>query len=84
MLVNKPEAAAELARLCTKGGRIGLMTWSADGRIASLFIVTKPYMSIPTAPPLSSLEWVTEIASNSLSARPSICISRRVLQCCAS
>ncbi len=36
MLVNEPEAAAELPRLCIKGGRIGLMRWSADGAIASL------------------------------------------------
>jgi 2-polyprenyl-3-methyl-5-hydroxy-6-metoxy-1,4-benzoquinol methylase len=36
ILVNKPEAAAELPRLCTKGSRIGLISWSADGGIASL------------------------------------------------
>ena len=38
MFVSKPEAAAaEIARVCKKGGRIGLTTWPADGTIAGLF-----------------------------------------------
>ncbi|HEY6281561.1 MAG TPA: class I SAM-dependent methyltransferase [Burkholderiales bacterium] len=59
MFVSKPEvAAAELARICRKGGRIGLLTWSADGTIAGLFKVMKLYMSVPTAPPPPSpFEW---------------------------
>ncbi|MGH8709890.1 MAG: class I SAM-dependent methyltransferase [Burkholderiales bacterium] len=59
MFVSKPEAAAaELARVCKKGGRIGLMTWPADGTIAGLFKVMKPYMTAPaTPPPPSPFEW---------------------------
>ena len=34
MFVRDPEAAAaELARVCRKGGRVGLTTWPADGRL---------------------------------------------------
>ena len=59
MFVSKPEAAAaELARVCKKGGRIGLMTWPADGTIAGLFKVMKPYMPAPATPlPPSPFEW---------------------------
>lgn len=59
MFVSKPEAAAaELARVCKKGGRIGLLTWPADGTIAGLFKVMKPYMPAPAAPPPPSpFEW---------------------------
>jgi len=40
MFVNKPKvAAAELARVCKKGGRVGLTTWPADGALAGLFKV---------------------------------------------
>jgi SAM-dependent methyltransferase len=52
MFVRDPEAAAaELARVCRKGGRIGLATWSTDGTIAGLFKVMQPYMPEPPAPP---------------------------------
>ena len=59
MFASKPEAAAaELARICKKGGRIGLSTWPADGTIAGLFKVMKPYMPAPAAPaPPSPFEW---------------------------
>ena len=59
MFVNKPEvAAAELARVCKKRGRVGLTTWPADGTLAGLFKVMKPYMSAPAAPPPPSpFEW---------------------------
>lgn len=58
MFVSKPEvAAAELARVCKKGGRIGLTTWPADGTIAGLFKVMKPYMPVPAVPPPSPFEW---------------------------
>lgn len=59
MFVNKPElAAAELARVCKKGGRVGLTTWPADGTLAGLFKVMKPYMPAPAAPPPPSpFEW---------------------------
>ncbi len=59
MFVSKPEvAAAELARVCKKGGRVGLTTMSADGTNAGLFKVMKPYMPAPAAPPPPSyFEW---------------------------
>jgi SAM-dependent methyltransferase len=44
MFVRDPEAAAaELARVCRPGGRIGLTTWPADGTVAGIFTVMKPY-----------------------------------------
>jgi SAM-dependent methyltransferase len=52
MFVRDPEAAAaELARVCRKGGRIGLTTWPADGSVAGLFKVMRPYMPEPPSPP---------------------------------
>ncbi|OWW19251.1 class I SAM-dependent methyltransferase [Noviherbaspirillum denitrificans] len=59
MFVSKPEAAAsELSRICKPGGRIALATWPADGTIAGLFKVMKPYMAAPATPaPPSPFEW---------------------------
>lgn len=59
MFVRDPQAAAnELARICRKGGRIGLTTWPRDGTIAGLFNVMKPYMPEPQSPPPPSpFEW---------------------------
>src|SRR5688572_5468484 len=52
MFVRAPEAAAaELARMCRKGGRIGLATWSTDGTTAGIFSVMQPYMAEPPIPP---------------------------------
>jgi SAM-dependent methyltransferase len=59
MFVRDPEAAAaELGRVCKKGGRLGLTTWPADGTVAGLFKVMKPYMAAPPPPPPPSpFEW---------------------------
>ena len=58
MFVSQPElAAAELARICKKGGRVGLTTWPADGTVAGLFKVMKPYMPTPPAALPSPFEW---------------------------
>ena len=59
MFVRDPEAAAaELARVCRKGGRIGLTTWSPDGTAVELFKVMQPYMPPPPAsPPPSPFAW---------------------------
>lgn len=59
MFVSKPEAVAvELSRICKPGGRIALTTWPADGTIAGLFKVMKPYMAAPASPaPPSPFEW---------------------------
>lgn len=59
MFVRDPEAAAaELARVCKLGGRIGLTTWAPDGTVFELFKVMKPYMPpSPALPPPSPFAW---------------------------
>ena len=49
MFVARPEdAARELARVCRKGGRLGLCTWLPGGTIEGLFQVMRPYMPPPS------------------------------------
>lgn len=51
MFASRPEAAAaELARVCRRGGRIALTTWAPDGAVARMFEVMKAYMPPPPAP----------------------------------
>jgi SAM-dependent methyltransferase len=59
MFARDPEAAAaELARVCKSEGRLALTTWPADGTVAALFKVMKPYMPEPVPPiPPSPFEW---------------------------
>ncbi len=59
MFASRPEAAAaELARVCRKGGRIALTTWLSDSNLAKMFQVMKPYMPPPPVPaPPSPFEW---------------------------
>ncbi len=59
MFTAKPEvAAAELARVCKKGGRIGLTTWLPDSTVFEMFTVMKAYMpSPPSPPPPSPFAW---------------------------
>jgi len=59
MFASRREAvAAELGRLCRKGGRIGLTTWPPTSTIADMFQVMKPYMPPPPSPaPPSPFEW---------------------------
>lgn len=59
MFASRPEAAAaELARVCRKGGRIALTTWLSDGNLFKMFMVMKPYMPPPPTPsPPSPFEW---------------------------
>jgi SAM-dependent methyltransferase len=59
MFASRPEAAAaELARVCRKGGRIALTTWRADGHVAGMFEVMKRYMPAPPNPaPASPFAW---------------------------
>ena len=57
MFVSRPEKAAkELARVCRKGGRLGLTTWPPDGTVAQLSReVTAKYLhSSPDTPPSPS------------------------------
>lgn len=59
MFASRPEAAAaELARVCRKGGRIALTTWLPDSNVFQMFMVMKPYMPPPPIPaPPSPFEW---------------------------
>jgi SAM-dependent methyltransferase len=59
MFASRPEvAAAELARVCRRGGRIALTTWVADGNLYRMFEVMKRYMApAPTPAPRSPFEW---------------------------
>jgi SAM-dependent methyltransferase len=59
MFASRPEAAAlELARVCRKGGRIALTTWTPDSGVAKMFQVMKAYMPPPPSPaPPSPFEW---------------------------
>ena len=59
MFASHPEAAAaEIARACRPGGRIGLVTWTPDGNVFEMFKVMRTYMPPPpTPPPPSPFEW---------------------------
>lgn len=59
MFASRPQAAAaELARVCRKGGRIALTTWVSDGNVQKMFQVMKRYMPPPPTPaPPSPFEW---------------------------
>lgn len=59
MFATRPEAAAgELARVCRKGGRLALTTWSPTSTVAGMFKVIKAYMPPPPSPaPPSPFEW---------------------------
>jgi SAM-dependent methyltransferase len=55
---RQEDAAAELARVCRKGGRIALTTWTPDGNVFGMFGVMKRYMPAPASPaPRSPFEW---------------------------
>jgi SAM-dependent methyltransferase len=59
MFASRPEAAAaELARVCRRGGRIALTTWLSDGALFKMFEVMRRYMPPPpTPPPASPFAW---------------------------
>lgn len=56
---NQERAAAELARVCRKGGRIGLANWTPDSFIGDLFRLIGGYVA-PPAGVKSPLLWGTE------------------------
>ena len=76
MFASRPEAAAaELARVCRKGGRIALTTWKSDSNLFKMFEVMKRYLPppSPTAPP-SPFEWgrverIRELLENAFALR---------------
>jgi hypothetical protein len=58
MFATRPEAAAaELARVCRKGGRMALTTWAHDGNVFGMFQVMKRYMPASTNAARSPFEW---------------------------
>jgi SAM-dependent methyltransferase len=59
MFCARPQdAARELARVCKKGGRLGLVTWPPGGTLEGMFKMMKPYMPPPPASPATSpFEW---------------------------
>jgi SAM-dependent methyltransferase len=59
MFASRPEAAAaELARVCRRGGRIALATWLPDSGVFKMFQVMRPFMPPPPSPaPPSPFEW---------------------------
>jgi SAM-dependent methyltransferase len=59
MFASRPEAAAaELARVCRRNGRIALTTWANDGNVYQMFKVMQRYMAAPPNPaPPSPFEW---------------------------
>ncbi len=59
MFASRQEAAAaELARVSRKGGRIALTTWLSDGALYKMFEVMRRYMPPPPNPaPRSPFEW---------------------------
>jgi SAM-dependent methyltransferase len=57
MFVARPEAAAaELARVCRKGGRIALAAWTPGSTVAEKFERAKPFLPSPPAGP-SPFDW---------------------------
>ena len=51
MFASRPEAAAaEVARVTRKGGRVALTTWLPDSNLFKMFLVMKPYMPPPPNP----------------------------------
>jgi SAM-dependent methyltransferase len=59
MFASRPEnAAAEIARVCRKGGRIALTTWASDSNLQKMFQVMKRYMPpAPNPAPPSPFDW---------------------------
>jgi SAM-dependent methyltransferase len=59
MFASRPEeAAAELARVCRKGGRIALATWLSDSNVFKMFQVMRRYAPATAGPPpRSPFEW---------------------------
>ena len=59
MFVSRPEAAAaEIARVCRKGGRIALTTWLPDSSVFEMFRIMRAHMPPPPQPaPPSPFAW---------------------------
>jgi ubiquinone/menaquinone biosynthesis C-methylase UbiE len=75
---NQDKAAAELARVCRRGGKIGLANWTPEGFIGQVFKTLGKYLPPPAgvkSPALWGTEaWITEMFGACAS---NICCERR-------
>jgi SAM-dependent methyltransferase len=53
---DQAQAAAELGRVCRRGGRLALTTWAPAGAVADFFGIVARHSDAP-APPSSPLAW---------------------------
>jgi ubiquinone/menaquinone biosynthesis C-methylase UbiE len=53
---NQKQAAAELGRVCRRGGRLALTTWAPHGAVENFFAVIAKHSDAP-APQVSPLAW---------------------------
>jgi len=54
---DRGAAAAELARVCRKGGRVALMTWTPDSNAAGLRTILAPFIPPPPASQPTPFDW---------------------------
>lgn len=54
--IDQAAAAAELGRVCRRGGRLALATWAPEGAVAEFFRVIAQHSGAPS-PPSSPLDW---------------------------
>jgi ubiquinone/menaquinone biosynthesis C-methylase UbiE len=57
---NHQKVASELVRVCRRGGTIGMMNFTAEGRGSEFFRMLAPYAPPPPPGALSPLLWGTE------------------------
>ena len=57
---NQDRAAAELARVCKRGGKIGLANWTPEGFVGQVFKTLGKYLPPPPAGAKSPALWGTE------------------------
>jgi len=74
---NQPAAAAELARVVRKGGRIGLANWTPDGFIGQLFKILGRHLPPPAGVPSPAL-WGTEARLAELFPDDEVKVSRQM------
>lgn len=54
---EREKAASELARVCRKGGRLGLICWTPESHAVTLRKVLAKYAAPPPSPPPSPFDW---------------------------
>ncbi len=59
---NPARAAAEMARVCRSGGKIGMTAWTPDGLIGQTFALNAKYVPLPPGIEPPSLWGVEEMA----------------------